>query len=88
MVRRNSRVPRRGTTPARKIRLGVALNASGRMVDRATALVQAGPLVLNDFVLLSFAIWAAYTLRLSRLYVPGSTEMAAADGGGSGDRRR
>ena len=32
-------------------------------------------LVLNDFALLSFAIWAAYTLRLSRPYVPGSTEM-------------
>ncbi len=32
-------------------------------------------LVLNDFALLSFAIWAAYTLRLSRPYWPGSTEM-------------
>ena len=32
-------------------------------------------LVLNDFVLLSFAIWAAYTLRLSRPYMPGSSEM-------------
>ena len=27
-------------------------------------------LIVNDFVLLSVAIWAAYTLRLSRLYVP------------------
>ena len=32
-------------------------------------------LVLNDFVLLSFAIWAAYTLRLSRPYLPDSTDM-------------
>ncbi len=32
-------------------------------------------LVLNDVVLLSFAIWAAYTLRLSRPYWPDSTEM-------------
>jgi FlaA1/EpsC-like NDP-sugar epimerase len=32
-------------------------------------------LVLNDFALLSFAIWAAYTLRLSRPYWPESTEM-------------
>ncbi|MET0689119.1 MAG: nucleoside-diphosphate sugar epimerase/dehydratase [Methyloceanibacter sp.] len=32
-------------------------------------------LVLNDFALLSFAIWAAYTLRLSRPYSPESTEM-------------
>ena len=27
-------------------------------------------LIVNDFVLLSVAVWAAYTLRLSRLYVP------------------
>jgi FlaA1/EpsC-like NDP-sugar epimerase len=27
-------------------------------------------LIVNDLLLLSFAIWAAYTLRLSRLYVP------------------
>jgi FlaA1/EpsC-like NDP-sugar epimerase len=32
-------------------------------------------LVFNDFALLSFAIWAAYTLRLSRPYIPESTEM-------------
>lgn len=27
-------------------------------------------LIINDLVLLSLAVWAAYTLRLSRLYVP------------------
>jgi UDP-N-acetylglucosamine 4,6-dehydratase len=27
-------------------------------------------LIINDFVLLSVAVWAAYTLRLSQLYVP------------------
>ena len=27
-------------------------------------------LIVNDLLLLSFAVWAAYTLRLSRLYVP------------------
>jgi FlaA1/EpsC-like NDP-sugar epimerase len=32
-------------------------------------------LILNDFLLLSFALWAAYTLRYSRLYVPDSWEM-------------
>jgi FlaA1/EpsC-like NDP-sugar epimerase len=27
-------------------------------------------LIMNDFAMLSIALWAAYTLRLSRLYVP------------------
>jgi len=31
-------------------------------------------LIVNDLVLLSLAVWAAYTLRLSRLYVPDSLE--------------
>jgi len=31
-------------------------------------------LIVNDLVLLSLAIWAAYTLRLSRLYVPPNPE--------------
>jgi FlaA1/EpsC-like NDP-sugar epimerase len=31
-------------------------------------------LIINDLVLLSLAIWAAYTLRLSRLYVPPNPE--------------
>ncbi len=31
-------------------------------------------LIINDFVLLSLAVWAAYTLRLSRLYVPPTPE--------------
>jgi FlaA1/EpsC-like NDP-sugar epimerase len=31
-------------------------------------------LITNDLLLLSIAIWAAYTLRLSRLYVPPTTE--------------
>jgi len=31
-------------------------------------------LIVNDFVLLSLAVWAAYTLRLSRLYVPPTPE--------------
>ena len=31
-------------------------------------------LIANDFALLSLAIWAAYTLRLSRPYVPASAE--------------
>jgi UDP-N-acetylglucosamine 4,6-dehydratase len=31
-------------------------------------------LVVNDLVLLSLAIWAAYTLRLSRLYMPPSLD--------------
>jgi FlaA1/EpsC-like NDP-sugar epimerase len=39
-------------------------------------------LIVNDILLLSFAVWAAYTLRLSRLYVPDALEkwlvMAAA----------
>ena len=39
-------------------------------------------LIVNDLVLLSLAVWAAYTLRLSRLYVPDNLEkwlvMAAA----------
>jgi FlaA1/EpsC-like NDP-sugar epimerase len=39
-------------------------------------------LIINDLVLLSVAVWAAYTLRLSRLYVPQSLDkwlvMAAA----------
>ena len=39
-------------------------------------------LIVNDFVLLSLAVWAAYTLRLSRLYVPDALDkwvvMAAA----------
>ncbi len=39
-------------------------------------------LIVNDLVLLSLAVWAAYTLRLSRLYVPPSLDkwllMAAA----------
>ena len=39
-------------------------------------------LIINDLVLLIVAVWAAYTLRLSRLYVPQSLDkwlvMAAA----------
>ncbi len=31
-------------------------------------------LIVNDLALLSHAIWAAYTLRLSRLYVPPSLD--------------
>jgi FlaA1/EpsC-like NDP-sugar epimerase len=31
-------------------------------------------LIINDLVLLSLAIWAAYTLRLSRLYIPPNPE--------------
>jgi FlaA1/EpsC-like NDP-sugar epimerase len=31
-------------------------------------------LIVNDLVLLSLAVWVAYTLRLSRLYVPPSLE--------------
>ena len=31
-------------------------------------------LIVNDLVLLSLAVWAAYTLRLSRLYVPDSLD--------------
>jgi FlaA1/EpsC-like NDP-sugar epimerase len=31
-------------------------------------------LIINDFVLLSLAVWAAYTLRLSQLYVPPTPE--------------
>jgi UDP-N-acetylglucosamine 4,6-dehydratase len=31
-------------------------------------------LILNDIVMLSIALWAAYTLRLSRLYVPESLD--------------
>jgi len=27
-------------------------------------------LMINDLAMLSIAVWAAYTLRLSRLYVP------------------
>lgn len=32
--------------------------------------VKRGHLIANDFVLLSFALWAAYALRLNQLYVP------------------
>src|SRR5262245_36092145 len=39
-------------------------------------------LIVNDLLLLSLAVWAAYTLRLSRLYVPDALDkwlvMAAA----------
>ena len=39
-------------------------------------------LIVNDIVMLSFALWAAYSLRLSQLYVPDSLDkmllMAAA----------
>jgi FlaA1/EpsC-like NDP-sugar epimerase len=31
-------------------------------------------LIINDIVMLSIAVWAAYTLRLSRLYVPESLD--------------
>ena len=31
-------------------------------------------LILNDIAMLSIALWAAYTLRLSQLYVPGSLD--------------
>ncbi|MDX2317417.1 MAG: nucleoside-diphosphate sugar epimerase/dehydratase [Hyphomicrobiaceae bacterium] len=32
-------------------------------------------LILNDFAMLSIALWAAYTLRLSRIYVPETPEI-------------
>lgn len=32
-------------------------------------------LILNDFVMLSIALWAAYTLRLSRIYIPETPEI-------------
>ncbi len=32
-------------------------------------------LILNDFAMLSIALWAAYTLRLSRIYVPETPEV-------------
>ena len=32
-------------------------------------------LILNDFAMLSIALWAAYTLRLSRIYVPETLEL-------------
>ncbi len=44
-------------------------------------------LIVNDLVLLSIAIWAAYTLRLSRLYVPPNLGQMAAPGRGPHHRR-
>jgi len=32
-------------------------------------------LIVNDFVMLTIALWAAYTLRLSQIYVPESLEL-------------
>jgi len=49
------------------MRLAVWLIERSRWFKRAL-------LIVNDLVLLSLAIWAAYTLRLSRLYVPPNME--------------
>ena len=72
MVQRNSRVP----CPAERARH--AKSGSGWPFMRFAVWLIERPrwfkravLIVNDLVLLSLAVWAAYTLRLSRLYVPG-----------------